>query len=52
MHALIDRRRDVTGARYDRAQSYERLENYVAALADYALIAEDGPTTICGTEPS
>ena len=38
----IDRRRDVTGARYDRAQSYERLGNYVAALADYALIAEDG----------
>jgi tetratricopeptide (TPR) repeat protein len=38
----IDRRRDVTGARYDRAQSYERLGNYGAALADYALIAEDG----------
>jgi tetratricopeptide (TPR) repeat protein len=38
----IDRRRDVTGARYDRAQSYEQLRNYDAALADYALIAEDG----------
>jgi tetratricopeptide (TPR) repeat protein len=38
----IDRRRDVTAARYDRAQSYEQLRNYDAALADYAQIAEDG----------
>ena len=38
----IDRRRDVTGARYDRAQAYERLGKYDAALTDYELIAEDG----------
>jgi tetratricopeptide (TPR) repeat protein len=38
----IETRRDVGSARYSRAQSYEQLRNYDAALADYALIAENG----------
>lgn len=38
----IDRQRDVGAARYDRARAYEQLKNYDAALADYALIAENG----------
>jgi tetratricopeptide (TPR) repeat protein len=39
---LIDAQRDVSDARYTRAQSYEGLRNYDAALADFAPIAENG----------
>jgi tetratricopeptide (TPR) repeat protein len=39
---LIDTQRDLSDARYIRAQSYEGLKNYDAALADFAPIAEDG----------
>jgi tetratricopeptide (TPR) repeat protein len=39
---LIDTQRDVSDARYTRAQSYEGLKKYDAALADFAPIAEDG----------
>jgi tetratricopeptide (TPR) repeat protein len=39
---LLDTQRDVLGARYTRAQSYEGLKNYDAALSDFAPIAEDG----------
>jgi hypothetical protein len=39
---LIDTQRDVSAAHYNRARSYEGLNNYDAALADFAPIAEDG----------
>jgi tetratricopeptide (TPR) repeat protein len=39
---LIDNQRDVSAARYNRARSYEGLNNYDAALADFTPIAEDG----------
>ena len=39
---LMDTQRDVSDARYTRAQSYEGLRNYDAALADFAPIAADG----------
>jgi tetratricopeptide (TPR) repeat protein len=39
---LIDTRRDVSAARYNRARAYEGLKKYDLALADFAPIAEDG----------
>jgi tetratricopeptide (TPR) repeat protein len=39
---LIDAHRDVPNALYDRAQAFEGLKNYDAALADFAPIADHG----------